>query len=223
MSIRVLVADDEAMVRAGLRLVLEAEPDIDVIGEASDGFEALAAVLELRPDVVLIDVQMPRLDGIGATGQILAADPAVKVVVLTTFNDDGYVRQALRLGASGFLLKVAPPERLAEAVRIASRGDALLDPLVTRSVIEAFATIPETDAAECNAPPELNLLTAREVQVLHMLARGKSNAEIAASLVVAETTVKTHVARVLLKLHLRDRVQAVVFAYEHGLVPRDPD
>lgn len=159
MSVRVLVVDDEAMVRVGLRLVLEAESDIDVIGEAADGIEALAAVAQLRPDVVLIDVQMPRLDGLSATRQILAADSAVKVVVLTTFNDEEYVRHALRLGASGFLLKVAPPEALADAVRVAARGDALLDPLVTRGVIEAFAAIPEPDTAQPSPPPELSLLT----------------------------------------------------------------
>lgn len=221
MSIRVLVVDDEAMVRVGLRLVLEAEPDIEVVGEASDGIEALAAAVQLRPDVVLIDVRMPRLDGLSATRQILAAESEVKVVVLTTFNEDAYVQEALRAGASGFLLKVAPPERLAEAVRVAARGDALLDPLVTRAVIEAFAAAPEPGRPEQGPPPELAVLTAREVEVLHMLARGISNAEIAAELVVGEATVKTHVARVLMKLQLRDRVQAVVFAYEHGLVRRD--
>ena len=141
MSIRVMLADDEAMVRAGLRLVLESEPDIDVVGEASDGVEALAAAARLRPDVVLIDVHMPRLDGLSAAQQLLANDPGIKVVVLTTFNDNSYVSEALRLGASGFLLKVAPPERLAEAVRVAARGDALLDPLVTRGVIESFVSV----------------------------------------------------------------------------------
>lgn len=220
MSIRVLVADDEAMVRVGLRLVLQAEPDIEVVGEASDGLEAVAATTELHPDVVLIDVRMPRLDGLSATRQLLAIEPAVKVVVLTTFNDDASVRQALRAGASGFLLKVAPPERLAEAVRVAARGDALLDPLVTRSVIEAFTAIPEPASPAPIPPRELDLLTARELEVLHMLARGLSNSEIAAQLVVGDATVKTHVARVLMKLQLRDRIQAVVFAYEYGLVPR---
>jgi DNA-binding NarL/FixJ family response regulator len=222
MSIRVMLADDEAMVRAGLRLVLEAEPDIDVVGEASDGVEALAAATRLHPDVVLIDVHMPRLDGLSATSQLLASDPGIKVVVLTTFNDSSYVNEALRLGASGFLLKVAPPESLAEAVRVAARGDALLDPLVTRGVIEAFVSAPESSrASHPEPPPGFDLLTARELEVFHLLAQGKSNAEIADDFVVAEATVKTHVARVLAKLHLRDRVQAVVLAYEHDLVQPD--
>lgn len=218
MSIRVMLADDEAMVRAGLRLVLETEPDIDVVGEASDGIEAVATAARLRPDVVLIDVHMPRMDGLSAAHQLLVEDPGIKVVVLTTFNDNSYVREALRLGASGFLLKVAPPERLAEAVRVAARGDALLDPLVTRGVIESFASVPEAGGADPEPPPGLDLLTARELEVFQLLAQGKSNAEIADTFVVAEATVKTHVARVLAKLHLRDRVQAVVLAYEHGLV-----
>jgi DNA-binding NarL/FixJ family response regulator len=223
MSIRVLLADDEAMVRAGLRLVLESEPDIDVVGEAADGVEALAAAARLRPDVVLIDVHMPRLDGLSAAHQLIVDDPGIKVVVLTTFNDNSYVNEALRLGASGFLLKVAPPERLAEAVRVAARGDALLDPLVTRGVIESFIAEPDAGgAADPGLPPGLDLLTARELEVFHLLAQGKSNAEIADAFVVAEATVKTHVARVLAKLHLRDRVQAVVLAYEHGLVRPEP-
>jgi len=220
-NVRVLLVDDEAMVRAGLRLVLESEPDIEVVGEASDGITALAAARQLRPDVVLIDIQMPRLDGLAATRQLLAEDPDIKVVVLTTFNDNAYVREALRLGASGFLLKVAPPERLAEAVRLAARGDALLDPLVTRGVIEAFAGVPDPDAAPPEPPRELALLTARELEVLQLLGQGKSNAEIAEEFVLGEATVKTHVTRVLAKLQLRDRVQAVVFAYENGLVHRN--
>lgn len=220
MNVRVLLVDDEAMVRAGLRLVLESEPDIEVVGEASDGITALAAAGQLRPDVVLIDIQMPRLDGLAATGQLLAADPDLKVVVLTTFNDNAYVREALRLGASGFLLKVAPPERLADAVRVAARGDALLDPLVTRGVIEAFAKIPDPEAEPLEPPRELALLTERELEVLQLLGQGKSNAEIAEAFVLGEATVKTHVARVLAKLQLRDRVQAVVFAYENGLAHR---
>jgi DNA-binding NarL/FixJ family response regulator len=221
-SIRVLLADDEAMIRAGLRLILETEPDIDVVGEASDGVEALAEAARLRPDVVLIDVHMPRMDGLSAANQLLVDNSGIKVVVLTTFNDNSYVREALRLGASGFLLKVAPPERLTEAVRVAARGDALLDPLVTRGVIESFVSAPEAGRAADPQPPGLDLLTARELEVFHLLAQGKSNAEIADAFVVAEATVKTHVARVLAKLHLRDRVQAVVLAYEHGLVHPDP-
>ena len=218
MTIRVLLVDDEAMIRTGLRLVLEIEPDIEVIGEAPDGDEGVRSAAELRPYVVLIDVRMPRMDGLAATQRILADSPGIKVIVLTTFNDDACVREALRLGASGFLLKVAPPERLAEAVRVAARGDALLDPLVTRGVIEAFAAVPEPPP---EPPAALALLTAREREVLQMLGQGRSNAEIAEEFVLGEATVKTHVARVLAKLQLRDRVQAVVFAYEHGLVHRD--
>jgi DNA-binding NarL/FixJ family response regulator len=216
-SIRVLLVDDESMIRTGLRLVLEAESDIQVVGEAADGVQAVSAAAALRPDIVLMDVRMPRLDGIAATREILAADPAVKVVVLTTFNEDTYVQQALRLGASGFLLKVAPPERLVEAIRAAAHGDALLDPLITRQVIAAFAHM-TWDPAGGGSPPGLNQLTAREVDVLQRLARGMSNAEIATDLVVGDATVKTHVARILMKLQLRDRVQAVIYAYEHGLI-----
>jgi DNA-binding NarL/FixJ family response regulator len=215
-TIRVLLVDDEAMIRTGLRMVLEAESDIEVVGEAADGAQAVTAAATLRPDIILMDVRMPRLDGLAATQQILAADSTVKVVVLTTFNEDSYVRDALRLGASGFLLKVAPPERLVDAIRVAANGDALLDPLVTRQVIAAFThTMPDPLAADS---PALDQLTIREAEVLRMLARGKSNAEIATDLVVGDATVKTHVARVLMKLGLRDRVQAVIYAYEHGLV-----
>jgi DNA-binding NarL/FixJ family response regulator len=216
-TIRVLLVDDEAMIRTGLRLVLEAESDIEVVGEAADGAQAVTAAATLRPDVILMDVRMPRLDGLAATQQILAADSTVKVVVLTTFNEDSYVRDALRLGASGFLLKVAPPERLVDAIRVAADGDALLDPLVTRHVIAAFAHNMR-DPLAADSPPALDQLTVREAEVLRMLARGKSNAEIAADLVVGDATVKTHVARVLMKLGLRDRVQAVIYAYEHRLV-----
>ncbi len=217
MSIRVLLVDDETMIRAGLRLVLETERDIEVVGEAADGEQAVSAVSALRPDVVLMDVRMPRMDGLAATGQILAAEQGVKVVVLTTFDEDDYVHEALRLGASGFLLKVAPPERLVEAIRVAAGGEALLDPLVTRRVIAAFAGDVRGRVTTA-APPALDALTSREREVLQMLARGMSNAEIAAALVVGDATVKTHVARVLMKLGLRDRVQAVIYAYEHGLV-----
>ena len=218
MTIRVLLVDDEAMVRTGLRLVLESEPDIKVVGEASDGGDAVRAATQLHPDVVLIDIRMPRMDGLTATRQILANTPETRVIVVTTFNDDACVHEALRLGASGFVLKVAPPERLIEAVRVAARGDALLDPLVTRGVIEAFAAAPEPDPAP---PTELALLTAREREVLNLLGQGQSNAEIAQTLVLGEATVKTHVARVLAKLELRDRVQAVIYAYQNGLAHRD--
>jgi DNA-binding NarL/FixJ family response regulator len=212
---RVLLVDDEAIVRTGLRMILEAEDDLEVIGEAADGMQAVTTTAALRPDVVLMDVRMPGMDGLAAASRILSADPTVKVVMLTTFNEDDYVHRALRFGASGFLLKVAPPERLVETIRVAARGDALLDPLVTRKIIEAFAT---ATPRSIDRPPELNQLTARESEVLHMLARGMSNAEIAAALVVGDATIKTHVARILMKLGLRDRVQAVVYAYEHGLV-----
>jgi DNA-binding NarL/FixJ family response regulator len=213
--IRVLLADDQAMVRAGFRLILSAEPDISVVGEAADGAEAVAAARRLRPDVTLMDVRMPRLDGIAATRRLAAVDPRVtRVVVLTTFDVDAHVYDALRAGASGFLLKNAPPEELVAAIRQVSAGGALLDPAVTRRVIEEFARSP----APGPPPREVASLTERELEVLHHVAHGLSNAEIAATLVVSEATVKTHVARLLAKLGLRDRVQAVVFAYERGLV-----
>lgn len=213
--IRVLLADDQAMVRAGFRLILAAESDIAVAGEAADGVEAVAAARRLRPDVTLMDIRMPRLDGIAATRRLLADDPApTRVVVLTTFDIDSYVYDALRAGASGFLLKNAPPEDLVQAIRVVAAGAALLDPAVTRRVIEEFARTPTPGPV----PPEVAGLTEREYEVLHQVARGLSNAEIAATLVVSEATVKTHVARMLAKLGLRDRVQAVVYAYERGLV-----
>jgi DNA-binding NarL/FixJ family response regulator len=213
--IRVLLADDQAMVRAGFRLILSAEPDITVAGEAADGAEAVAAARRLRPDVTLMDVRMPRLDGIAATRRLAAEDPPVtRVVALTTFDVDSHVYDALRAGASGFLLKNAPPEDLVEAIRLVAAGGALLDPAVTRRVIEEFARSP----APGPVPAEVAGLTERELEVLHLVAQGLSNAEIAATLVVSEATVKTHVARLLGKLRLRDRVQAVVYAYERGLV-----
>lgn len=213
--ISVLLADDQAMVRAGFRLILAAEPDITVAGEAADGVQAVAAARRLRPDVTLMDVRMPRLDGIAATRQLLEEGLApTRVVVLTTFDVDSHVYDALRAGASGFLLKNAPPEDLVQAIRVVAAGAALLDPAVTRRVIEEFARNPATGPR----PPDVNRLTDRELEVLHLVARGLSNAEIAATLVVSEATVKTHVARMLDKLRLRDRVQAVVYAYEHGLV-----
>ena len=215
MTTRVLLADDQEMVRAGLRLILAAEPDIDVVAEASDGNAAVAAARRLRPDVTLMDIRMPNLDGIEATRQLLAGTPApTRVVVLTTFDIDSYVYQALRAGASGFLLKNAPPRSWCSAIRVVASGAGLLDPAVTRRVIEEFARTP----AAAQPPPELADLTERELEVLNLVARGLSNAEIAARLYVSEATVKTHVARMLTKLRLRDRVQAVVYAYEHGVI-----
>jgi DNA-binding NarL/FixJ family response regulator len=209
--IRVLLADDQALVRAGFALILNAEPDLEVCGEADDGEAAVALARELRPAVVLMDIRMPRLDGIEATRQITTADPAVRVLMLTTFDLDEYVVAAFRAGASGFLLKTAPRDQLVAAVRTVHAGEALLAPLSTRKLIERFTSPP----AEATA---LEALTSRERHVLTLLARGLSNAEIAAELVVEPSTVKTHVARVLAKLDLRDRVQAVVFAYESGLI-----
>jgi DNA-binding NarL/FixJ family response regulator len=215
-SLRVLIADDQALVRAGFRMILECEADLEVVGEAGDGREALAEVRRLQPDVVLMDVRMPDLDGIEATRQLLAGDGQAKVVMLTTFDLDEYVYEALRAGASGFLLKDVPPEQLVAGIRAVANGDALLSPSVTRRVIEEFVRVPPPSVREQQA--QLEELTARELEVLELIARGLSNAEIAAELVVSDTTVKTHVAHVLMKLGLRDRVQAVVFAYETGLV-----
>jgi DNA-binding NarL/FixJ family response regulator len=209
--IGVLLADDQALVRAGFALILNAEPDLEVRGEADDGEAAVALARELRPAVVLMDIRMPQLDGIEATRQITAADPAVRVLMLTTFDLDEYVVAAFRAGASGFLLKTAPRDQLVAAVRTVHAGEALLAPLSTRKLIERFTSPP----AEATA---LEALTSRERHVLTLLARGLSNAEIAAELVVEPSTVKTHVARVLAKLDLRDRAQAVVFAYESGLI-----
>jgi DNA-binding NarL/FixJ family response regulator len=209
--IRVLLADDQALVRAGLRLILEAEADIQVVGEAADGVEAVALALDTHPDLVLMDVRMPRLDGIEATSRLLAQLNETRVLMLTTFDLDGYVVDAFRAGASGFLLKTSPPHQLVAAVRTLHDGDALLAPASTRRLIEQFARPP------ANAPA-LDELTAREQDVLRLLARGLTNAEIAAELVVEPSTVKSHVASLLAKLDLRDRVQAVVFAYESGLI-----
>lgn len=216
-SIRVVVVDDQALVRTGFRMILDAEPDITVVGEAADGLEAITLVDRARPNVVLMDIRMPGMDGVEATGR-LSAQRAVGggpyVLMLTTFDLDEYVFAALRAGASGFLLKDTPAEDLVEAVRLVASGEGLLAPAVTRRVIEAFAVQPVPTAA----PVELSRLTDREQEVLVLMARGRSNSEISGDLHVSETTVKTHVGRVLLKLHLRDRVQAVVLAYESGLV-----
>ncbi|MDP9232585.1 MAG: response regulator transcription factor [Actinomycetota bacterium] len=217
MSLGVLIVDDQALVRAGFRMILEAEEDMEVVGEAADGREAITEARRLRPDVVLMDVRMPDVDGIEATRRLLAEErSAVKVVMLTTFDMDEYVYDALRAGASGFLLKDVPPEQLVDGIRAVAKGDALLAPSVTRRVIEEFVRRPP--ASVRTLPPKLEALTARELEVLKLIARGLSNAEIATELFVSETTVKTHVAHVLMKLGLRDRVQAVVAAYESGLV-----
>ena len=219
MGIRVVVVDDQALVRAGFRMILEAEPDLDVVGEAADGLEAVELVRRASPDVVLMDVRMPNLDGVAATERILGAgvvEPMPRVIILTTFDLDEYVFAALRAGASGFLLKDTPAETLVDAVRTVASGDALLAPSVTRRVIEQFAARPPGQAA--TVPADLSTLTSREHEVLVLMARGLSNAEIAAEIILGETTVKTHVGRVLMKLGLRDRVQAVVLAYESGLV-----
>ena len=215
MTIRVVVADDQGMVRTGFSILLNAQPDIEVVGEAVNGQEAISRVAELRPDVILMDVRMPVLDGLQATRQIAAADDAPRVLVLTTFDLDDYVYEALRAGASGFLLKDASAGELAEAVRVVAAGDALLSPGVTRRLIAEFARLGAPRAATRKS---LEGLTDRETEVLALVARGLSNVEIAAHLVVAEQTIKTHVSRVLMKLALRDRAQAVVFAYENGLV-----
>ena len=214
MSIRVLIADDQSLVRAGFRLVLENHDDIEVVGEASNGEEAVHSAGCLKPDVVLMDIRMPALDGITATREITSRYPA-KVLVLTTYDLDEYVYDALQAGASGFLLKDTPPAQLADGIRAVAGGEALLAPTVTRRLIEEFARFGPARRAR---PAELDALTPRELDVLRLLARGLSNAEIAETLVLGDTTIKTHVAHVLGKLGVRDRVQAVVLAYESGLV-----
>ena len=217
MSVRLLIADDQALVRAGFRMILDAEDDLDVVGEATDGLDAVEQAKRLKPDVVLMDIRMPELDGIEATRRLLAqaGEHPVRVLMLTTFDLNEYVYEALRAGASGFLLKDVPPEQLADGIRVVAGGDALLAPSITRRLIQEFA-----QAGPPSGPPPKGLdeLTARELEVFKLVARGLSNAEIAAQLVVGDTTVKTHVARLLSKLGLRDRVQAVVLAYESGLV-----
>ena len=214
MTIRVLLADDQALMRGGFRMILETEQDIKVVGEAVDGREAVKQFVRLRPDVVVMDVRMPEMDGIEATRRLVETDLQVRVLILTMFDLDEYVFEALRAGASGFLLKDRPPEELVAAVRVVGAGDSLLAPSVTRRLIEEFSRRPRPRPG----PPGLDELTDRERQVLVLIGRGLSNAEIATQLFLAETTVKTHVGRVLQKLRLRDRVQAVVFAYESGLV-----
>lgn len=213
--ITVVIADDQRMVRRGFRVILEAEDDIRVLGEAGDGAEAVELVRQLAPTVALLDIRMPVLDGLRAARQVIELRPSTRVLILTTFDADDYVYEALRSGASGFLLKDAPADQLVTAVRCLAAGDALIDPSITRRLIARFALAARTPAG---LPPELGRLTARELDVLRLVARGLSNIEIARELVVEENTVKTHVSRILTKLNLRDRVQAVVLAYETGLV-----
>jgi DNA-binding NarL/FixJ family response regulator len=215
-SVRVLIVDDQALVRAGFRMILDAEPEIDVIGEAADGIAGLEAARSLRPDVVLMDIRMPELDGLEATRRLTSGGEGPRVLILTTFDLDEYVYEALRSGASGFLLKDTPPEQLVQAITVVAEGEALLAPSITKRLIEEF--VRTGGAKQTEPPPGIQELTSRELEVLRLIARGFSNAEIAKELFVSETTVKTHVARVLMKLHLRDRVQAVVLAYESGLV-----
>jgi DNA-binding NarL/FixJ family response regulator len=212
---RVLIADDQALIRVGLRKILDGEPDTIVTGEAADGEDAIRLARRLRPDVILMDIRMPVLDGIEATRRIVADAPNTRVLILTTFGLDQYVFEALRAGASGFMLKDAPPEEIAAAVRIVASGEALLAPAVTRMVVEEFARSRPTAPAP---PAEIYRLTSREVEVLHLLVRGLSNPEICQHLIISDATAKTHVARILQKLALRDRVQVVIYAYERGLV-----
>ncbi len=220
MSIRVLIVDDQPLLRTGFRMILSGEPDIEVVGEAADGARGVEAAATLRPDVVLMDIRMPVLDGVEATRRIAAGEGAARVLILTTFDLDEYVIEARRAGASGCLLKDVPPEDLVSAIHVVARGDALLAPTVTRRLLDRMAgRLPPVNAR----PPALAELTERETEILGLVARGLSNAEIADRLVLGEATVKTHVSRILGKLGLRDRVQAVVFAYEAGLVhPGDP-
>jgi DNA-binding NarL/FixJ family response regulator len=212
--IRVLLADDQELVRSGFRLILELADGIEIVGEAADGREAVLQAKELQPDVILMDVRMPDVDGIEATRRLRQAGVEARVLVLTTFDLDEYVYSAVRAGASGFLLKDAPREQLVTAVRTVARGESLLAPAITKRLIERFVVRPRPE----EAVPALTELSPRELEVLRLIARGLSNAEIASELIVGEATVKTHVAHILRKLSLRDRVQAVVFAYENGLV-----
>ena len=219
MTVRVLIADDQSLVRAGFRLVLENHADIEVVGEASNGHEAVHGARRLGPDVVLMDIRMPEMDGIEATRRIVSAgaadeDAAPRVLMLTTFDLDEYVYDALRAGASGFLLKDVPADQLADGIRLVAQGEALLAPSATRRLIHEFA---RTSPARREPPPAMSELTPRELEVFRLIARGRSNAEIAGELFVGETTVKTHVTRILMKLGVRDRVQAVVLAYESGI------
>jgi DNA-binding NarL/FixJ family response regulator len=216
MTIRVLVADDQSMVRAGFGMLLGGQQDIEVVAEASNGLEAVDKAARFRPTIVLMDIRMPELDGLQATRRILAADDTARILILTTFDLDEYVYEALRAGASGFVLKDDPPEQLLAAIRTVAGGDALLSPTVTKRVIKQFTRIPQP-----TSPRELEDLTERELDVFRLIARGLSNAEIAQELYITDTTVKTHITHILQKLNLRDRVQAVVLAYETGVFDAD--
>ncbi len=216
MTIRVLVADDQSMVRAGFRLLLSSHDDIEVVAEASDGREAVEKAARFNPSVVLMDIRMPEMDGLQATRQILAADGSARILVLTTFDLDEYVYEALRAGASGFVLKDDPPEQLLEAIRVVANGDALLSPAITKRVIKQFSRIPQPAP-----PPGIEELTDRELDVFRLVARGLSNAEIGRELYISDTTVKTHITHILQKLDLRDRVQAVVLAYQSGILEHE--
>jgi len=211
-TIRVLVADDQSMVRAGFRMLLSREDDIEVVAEASNGLEAVEKAARFNPSVVLMDIRMPELDGLEASRRILAADDSARILILTTFDLDEYVYEALRAGASGFVLKDDPPEQLLDAIRIVAGGDALLSPAITKRVIKRFTRIPQA-----TPPKQLEELTERELEVFRLIARGLANAEIGEQLYISDTTVKTHITHILQKLDLRDRVQAVVLAYETGL------
>jgi DNA-binding NarL/FixJ family response regulator len=215
MSVRVLIADDQALVRTGFRMVLDTDPDLQVVAEAKDGADAVEATRRSRPDIVLMDIRMPVMDGLEATRQIVAAKDPTRVLVLTTYDLDEYVFDALLAGASGFLLKDVAPEQLLSAIHVIAQGDSLLSPSVTRRLIESFV---RDHPSPPKPPAGLGELTARELEILRLIARGLSNAEIAEQLVVSSTTIKTHVGRVLDKLGLRDRVQAVVLAYETGII-----
>jgi DNA-binding NarL/FixJ family response regulator len=216
MRIRVLVADDQSMVRAGFRMLLAGEEDIEVVAEASNGLEAVSKAARFHPTIVLMDIRMPELDGLEATRRILAADPAARILILTTFDLDEYIYEGLRAGASGFVLKDEPPEQLLAAIRTVAAGDALLSPTITRRVIKQFARIPRPET-----PKGVDELTAREREILRLIVDGLSNAEIGEKLYISDTTVKTHVTHILQKLNLRDRVQAVVLAYQTGLFETD--
>jgi DNA-binding NarL/FixJ family response regulator len=215
-SIRVLVADDQSLVRGGFRMLLAGEPDFEIVAEASNGLEAVEKAARFQPSVVLMDIRMPELDGLEASRRILAADPGARILILTTFDLDEYVFEALRIGASGFVLKDEPPEQLIAAIRTVAAGDALLSPTITKRVIEQFTRLPRQ-----TPPAALEELTEREREIFLLIAKGLSNAEIGRELFISETTVKTHVTHVFQKLDLRDRVQAVVLAYQTGLVDRE--